>query len=100
MSRALDGILPGLYLLIGPPACGKTSLAKQLVDQVAMHNSVPAIFFTFAERRKELGIKTLARLVKSRAEKSAAAVLTCFTGTACRDFIRATLNRFRPVGRN
>jgi replicative DNA helicase len=62
LSRALDGILPGLYLLIGPPACGKTSLAKQLLDQVAMHNSVAGIFFTFAERRKELGIKTLARL--------------------------------------
>jgi replicative DNA helicase len=62
LSHALDGILPGLYLVIGPPACGKTSLAKQLVDQVAMHNRVPGIFFTFAERKKELRIKTLARL--------------------------------------
>jgi hypothetical protein len=62
LSRALDGIHPGLHLLIGPPACGKTSLAKQLVDQVAMHNSVSGIFFTFAERKKDLAIKTLARL--------------------------------------
>src|SRR3989442_2325115 len=62
LSRALDGILPGLYLLIGPPACGKTSLAKQLLDQAAMNNSVPGIFFSFAERKKELRIKTLARL--------------------------------------
>jgi len=62
LSRALDGILPGLYLLIGPPACGKTALAKQLLDQVAMRNNVPAIFFTFAETVKELRIKTLARL--------------------------------------
>ena len=62
LSGALDGIHPGLHLLIGPPACGKTSLAKQLVDQVAMHNGVSGIFFTFAERKKELGIKTLARL--------------------------------------
>src|SRR5262245_23217695 len=38
LSRALDGILPGLYLLIGPSACGKTSLAKQLLDQVAMRS--------------------------------------------------------------
>ena len=30
LNRALDGIRPGLYLLIGPPACGKTSFAKQL----------------------------------------------------------------------
>ena len=62
LTRALDGILPGLYFLIGPPGCGKTSLAKQLLDQVALRNSVPGVFCTFAESRKELGIKTLARL--------------------------------------
>src|SRR5262245_27877570 len=61
-SRALDGILPGLYLLIGPPACGKTSFAIQLLDQVARHNLVPGVFFSFAEGKKELRIKTLARL--------------------------------------
>jgi replicative DNA helicase len=62
LSRALDGILPGLYLLVGPPARGKTSLAKQLLDQVVTHNSVPGIFFSFAERKEEIRIKTLARL--------------------------------------
>jgi replicative DNA helicase len=62
LSRALDGVLPGLYLLIGPPASGKTSLAKQLLDQVVMHNSVPGVFFSLSETTKELRIKTLARL--------------------------------------
>jgi replicative DNA helicase len=62
LSRALDGILPGLYLLIGPPACGKTALAKQMLDQVAMHNRAPGIFFTFAESKEELRVRTLARL--------------------------------------
>jgi replicative DNA helicase len=62
LSRALDGILPGLYFLVGPPGCGKTSFAKQLLDQTAMHNDVPGIYFTFAERRKEIALKTLARL--------------------------------------
>lgn len=62
LSRALDGIRPGLYLLIGAPAIGKTSFATQLLDQVAMHNRTPGIFFTFAETKKELRIKTLARL--------------------------------------
>src|SRR5215475_15633493 len=62
LSRALDGILPWLYLLIGPPACGKTSFAIQLLCQVARQNNVPGIFFSFAERRKELRTKTLARL--------------------------------------
>ena len=47
LSRVLDGILPGLYLLIGPPAVGKTSFAKQLLDQVARHNTVPGVFFSF-----------------------------------------------------
>jgi replicative DNA helicase len=62
LSRALDGIRPGLYLLIGPPACGKTSFAKQLLDQVVRQNAVPGVFFSFAECKKELRIKTLARL--------------------------------------
>jgi hypothetical protein len=62
LSRALDGILPGLYLFIGPPASGKTSLAKQLLDQVVLYTGVAGVFFAFAESRKELRIKTLARL--------------------------------------
>jgi replicative DNA helicase len=62
LSRALDGIRPGLYLLVGPPGCGKTSFAKQLLDQVVMHNSIPGIFFSFSEKKKELRLKTLARL--------------------------------------
>ena len=36
--------------------------SETLLDQIAMQNSVPGIFFTFAERKKELRIKTLARL--------------------------------------
>ena len=62
LSRALDGILPGLYLLIGPPACGKTSFAKQLLDQVAMLNGAPGIFFSLGENSDELRTRTLSRL--------------------------------------
>jgi len=62
LNRVLDGILPGLYLLIGPPGVGKTCFAKQLLDQVAERNCAPAIFFSFAESRKELRIRTLTRL--------------------------------------
>ena len=82
LSRALDGILPGLYWLIGPPAYGKTSLAKQLLDQVAMHNGVSGIFFTFAEHKKELGIKTLARLsqIESREIRRGSAYLLHWYG--------------------
>jgi replicative DNA helicase len=62
LSRALDGMLPGLYLLIGPPACGKTSFAKQLFDQVIQHNAAHGIFFSFTETKTELRIRTLSRL--------------------------------------
>ena len=62
LSRALDGLHPGLYLLIGPPGCGKTSFAKQLLDQVASYNHAPGVFFSFAESSKGLRTKTLARL--------------------------------------
>jgi replicative DNA helicase len=82
LSRALDGVLPGLYFLIGPPGSGKTCLAKQLLDQVAMHNRVPGIFFTFTERKKELGIKTLARLseIESREIRRGSAYLLHWYG--------------------
>lgn len=62
LNHALDGIRPGLHLLIGPPGIGKTSFARQLLDQVAERNGVPVIFFSFGESKKELRIKTLARL--------------------------------------
>jgi replicative DNA helicase len=62
LSRALDGVRPGLYLLVGAPAIGKTAFARQLLDQVALHNRTTGMFFTFAETKKELRIRTLARL--------------------------------------
>jgi replicative DNA helicase len=82
LSRALDGIRPGLHLLIGPPAVGKTALAKQLMEQVVMRNLVPGIFFTFAERKKELRIRTLVRLsgVESREIRRGSAYLLHWYG--------------------
>lgn len=62
LSRVINGISPGLYLLIGPPGCGKSAFAKQLLDQIARRNSVPAIFFAFAEKKSDLRVRTLTRL--------------------------------------
>src|SRR5690242_221314 len=62
LSRALDGIRPGLYLLIGAPGIGKTSFARQLLDQIAMRNRMPGIFFSFTETQDELRVRTFARL--------------------------------------
>jgi replicative DNA helicase len=62
LSRALNGISPGLHLLIGPTLCGKSAFAKQLIDQMARQNSVPALFFAFGEKKNDLRLRTLARL--------------------------------------
>jgi replicative DNA helicase len=62
LSRVLDGVRAGLHLLIDPPGVGKTSFAKQLLDRIAMRNSAAGVFFSFTESKKELRIKTLARL--------------------------------------
>jgi len=82
LSRALDGIRPGLHLLIGPPGVGKTSFAKQLLDQIAMRNNAAGAFFSFTEAKKELRIKTLARLsnVDSREIRRGSAYLLHWYG--------------------
>jgi len=83
LTRALDGIRPGLYLLIGSPGIGKTSFAKQLLDQIAMRGEAAGIFFTFAESKRELRIKTLARLshMDSREIRRGSAYLLHWYGT-------------------
>jgi replicative DNA helicase len=62
LSAALNGISPGLCLLIGPPGCGKTAFAGQLLDQVTQLTSVSGLCFTFSESKDDLRIRTLARL--------------------------------------
>jgi replicative DNA helicase len=83
LNGALDGILPGLYLLIGPPGGGKTSFAKQLLDQVALRNDTVGLFFSFSESKKKLRIKTLARLsgIESREIRRGSAYLLHWYGT-------------------
>jgi replicative DNA helicase len=83
LNGALDGILPGVYFLIGPPACGKTSFAKQLLDQVALRNDTIGLFLSFNESKKELRIKTLARLsgIENREIRRGSAYLLHWYGT-------------------
>jgi replicative DNA helicase len=61
-DRLLSGILPGFSLLVGPPACGKTTFVKQLCDQVAMLNAVPVAFCALGESKLDLRVRTHARL--------------------------------------
>lgn len=62
LDASLNGLARGLYLVVGAPAAGKTAFVKQLCDQAARLNSVPAVFFTLGERKKDLSLRTLARL--------------------------------------
>jgi replicative DNA helicase len=62
LDRALNGLSRGLYLLIGPSGSGKTAFAKQLADQMLRVNDIAALFFTFAELKDDLRVRTLARL--------------------------------------
>lgn len=62
LDRALDGFRPGFYLLVGRPSIGKTAFAKQLLDQMVQFNAASGAFFSFSETKKELRIRTLARL--------------------------------------
>ncbi len=41
LSRALDGIMPGLYLLIGPPACGVRDGVRHLIIY-PLHSLLPS----------------------------------------------------------
>jgi replicative DNA helicase len=82
LSRALDGMRPGLHLLIGRPAIGKTSFARQLLDQVAMHNQVPESFTSLKPRKS--CVSRLCTLEQPGHAETAAAAPICSTGTASR----------------
>jgi len=69
VDRILNGFNQGLYILGGAPTCGKTSLVKQIADEVADVNRVPVVFFSFEQSARELVSKTLARLSTTPTEQ-------------------------------
>ena len=64
LDRCLNGLTEGLFILAGAPSTGKTSLAKQIADQVAEAEEVPVMFWTFEQSKEELRIKSLSRLAE------------------------------------
>lgn len=62
-NRVANGLGEGLFVLGAAPSMGKTTFAKQLVDQVVTLNPQAAcLFVSYEQGRDELRVKTLARL--------------------------------------
>ena len=68
LNTVFNGLTEGVFILAGAPGLGKTTLAKQIADQVAEIEQVPVLFFTYEQTADDLRIKSLARLSKVRAD--------------------------------
>lgn len=64
LNEVLNGLTEGVFVLAGAPSTGKTTLAKQIADAVAMTEKVPVLFWSFEQSKEELRIKSLARLLQ------------------------------------
>jgi hypothetical protein len=62
LDAALSGFLPGIYIVGGLTALGKTSFCLQLLNQVAKHGE-SCIFVSYEMRKGELFSKSVAREV-------------------------------------
>ena len=63
LNRVINGLTAGLFILGAAPSTGKTTLAKQIADQVvANHPDAACLFVSLEQSKEELRIKTLSRL--------------------------------------
>lgn len=63
LNRVINGLSPGLIVLGAMPSTGKTTLAKQIADQVVeAHTDAACLFVSLEQSKEELRIKTLSRL--------------------------------------
>lgn len=63
LDQLLDGLLGGrLYVLAARPKMGKTTLAQNMAEQVALRAGKSVAFFSFEMKPEELGKRMLANL--------------------------------------
>ena len=64
LNRVINGLTQGsLFVLGAAPSTGKTTLAKQLFDQVAeLNEDVACLFVSLEQSKEELRVKSLSRL--------------------------------------
>ncbi len=63
LNNVANGLVEGLFILGAMPSLGKTTFAKQLIDQVVDLNPTAAgLFVSLEQSREELRVKTLSRL--------------------------------------
>lgn len=81
LNNVLNGLMPGLFIVGAAPSTGKTTLLKQMGDQVVASNQDAAcLFISLEQSKEELRIKTLSRL----------------SGVENRDIMRERLNPGDP----
>jgi len=91
LDRLLGGLKSGqLFIIAARPAVGKTSLALNIAEQIAVDQGVPVGFFSLEMSGKEL----LHRLVCSRAHANGAKLNS---GAACERDIGAVTKVLPPV---
>lgn len=81
LNNVANGLTEGLIIIGAKPSQGKTTFAKQLIDQVVELNSKAAgLFVSLEQSREELRVKTLSRL----------------SGIENRDILRGRLDQASP----
>lgn len=71
IDKYLLGMLPGeVVVLAGRPSTGKTCLALNILENIAMTYDVPSVFFSFETKTLTLNMRTLARMSRTNISKA------------------------------
>lgn len=113
LDKAIMGLKPGLYIIAGRPKMGKTTLAMNIADHIAVNCNKQVLVFSIEMSNKQLMDKSLASIgsiplksLKSGAameshpnELLAASTKIANSGLVLYDRKGVTINRIRSVAR-